>query len=89
MIKINTASKHSQQSQPLSAPTTVANLGSIKSFTEYNTNKYNIMAPASTGTFQPLRHRSGTMRERLHSYTQRTLGAGGSYNDAVRAINTV
>jgi hypothetical protein len=47
------------------------------------------MAPASTGTFQPLRHRSGTMRERLHSYTQRTLGAGGSYNDAVRAINTV
>jgi len=23
------------------------------------------------------------MRERLHSYTQRTLGAGGSYNDAV------
>lgn len=41
------------------------------------------MAPASTGTFQPLRHRSGTMRERLHSYTKRTLGAGGSYNDAV------
>lgn len=24
------------------------------------------------------------MRERLHSYTKRTLGAGGSYNDAVR-----
>jgi hypothetical protein len=41
------------------------------------------MAPTSTGTFKPLRHRSGTMRERLHSYTQRTLGAGGSYNDAV------
>jgi hypothetical protein len=41
------------------------------------------MAPTSTGTFQPLRHRSGTMRERLHSYTKRTLGAGGSYNDAV------
>lgn len=41
------------------------------------------MAPASTGTFQPLRHRSGTMRERLHAYTKRTLGAGGSYNDAV------
>lgn len=24
------------------------------------------------------------MRERLHAYTKRTLGAGGSYNDAVR-----
>jgi hypothetical protein len=23
------------------------------------------------------------MRERLHAYTKRTLGAGGSYNDAV------
>ena len=41
------------------------------------------MAPTSTGTFEPLRHRSGTMRERLHAYTKRTLGAGGSYNDAV------
>ena len=41
------------------------------------------MAPQSGGTFQPLRHRSGTMRERLHAYTKRTLGAGGSYNDAV------
>mmetsp|Transcript_18348 Transcript_18348/g.37560 ORF Transcript_18348/g.37560 Transcript_18348/m.37560 type:complete len:181 (+) Transcript_18348:190-732(+) len=41
------------------------------------------MAPASTGTFQQIRHRSGTMRERLHAYTKRTLGAGGSYNDAV------
>lgn len=28
------------------------------------------------------------MRERLHSYTQRTLGAGGSYNDAVSSINS-
>jgi len=46
------------------------------------------MAPASTGTFQPLRHRSGTMRERLHAYTKRTLGAGGSYNDAVRGFYT-
>jgi len=27
------------------------------------------------------------MRERLHAYTKRTLGAGGSYNDAVREIN--
>ena len=41
------------------------------------------MPASSTGTFQPLRHRSGTMRERLHAYTKRTLGAGGSYNDAV------
>ena len=44
------------------------------------------MASSSTGTFKPLRHRSGTMRERLHSYTQRTLGAGGSYSDAVSSI---
>ena len=36
------------------------------------------------GTFQPLQHRSGTLRERLHSYTKRTLGAGGSMNEAVR-----
>lgn len=35
------------------------------------------------GTFQPLLHRSGTLRERLHSYTKRTLGAGGSINEAV------
>jgi hypothetical protein len=46
--------------------------------------KQSTMAPTSTGTFQPLRHRSGTLRERLHAYTKRTLGAGGSYNDAVR-----
>ena len=53
-----------------------------KYFREYWT-----MAPASTGTFEPLRHRSGTMRERLHAYTKRTLGAGGSYNDAVRCFS--
>ena len=35
------------------------------------------------GTFQPLRHRSGTLRDRLHGYTKQTLGAGGSLNDAV------
>ena len=35
------------------------------------------------GTFQPLRHRSGTMRDRLHGYTKRTLGAGGSVTEAV------
>jgi hypothetical protein len=39
--------------------------------------------PSSSGTFQPLRHRSGTMRDRLHGYTKRTLGAGGSMNEAV------
>ena len=39
--------------------------------------------PSASGTFQPLRHRSGTMRDRLHNYTKRTLGAGGSVNDAV------
>ena len=37
----------------------------------------------SGGTFQPLRHRSGTMRSRLHGYTKRTLGAGGSVTEAV------
>ena len=42
------------------------------------------MAPVQGGTFQPLRHRSGTLRERLHSYTKSTLGAGGSMNEAVR-----
>jgi hypothetical protein len=42
------------------------------------------MAPSHSGTFQPLQHRSGTLRERLHSYTKSTLGAGGSINDAVR-----
>ena len=35
------------------------------------------------GTFQPLQHRSGTLRDRLHAYTKRTLGAGGSLNEAV------
>lgn len=39
--------------------------------------------PSSGGTFQPLRHRSGTMRDRLHGYTKRTLGAGGSVTEAV------
>jgi hypothetical protein len=29
------------------------------------------------------------MRERLHSYTKRTLGAGGSYNDAVSVCSWV
>jgi hypothetical protein len=40
--------------------------------------------PSSSGTFQPLKHRSGTLRDRLHGYTKATLGAGGSINDAVR-----
>jgi len=39
--------------------------------------------PNGAGTFQPLRHRSGTLRDRLHGYTKQTLGAGGSLNDAV------
>jgi len=39
--------------------------------------------PSNGGTFQPLRHRSGTMRDRLHGYTKRTLGAGGSVTEAV------
>jgi len=39
--------------------------------------------PSSVGTFQPIRHRSGTLRDRLHAYTRRTLGAGGSINEAV------
>ena len=39
--------------------------------------------PTGAGTFQPLRHRSGTLRDRLHGYTKDTLGAGGSLNDAV------
>lgn len=34
--------------------------------------------PTGAGTFQPLRHRSGTLRDRLHGYTKQTLGAGGS-----------
>ena len=42
------------------------------------------MPLANGGTFQPLQHRTGTLRERLHSYTKRTLGAGGSINEAVR-----
>ena len=44
------------------------------------------MPPTNGGTFQPLLHRSGTLRERLHSYTKRTLGAGGSINEAVRRL---
>jgi hypothetical protein len=47
------------------------------------------MAPAHSGTFQPLLHRSGTLRERLHSYTKRTLGAGGSINEAVSFFSGV
>lgn len=42
--------------------------------------------PTSGGTFQPLRHRSGTMRSRLHGYTKRTLGAGGSVTEAVSFV---
>lgn len=30
-----------------------------------------------------MRHRSGTLRERLHGYTRATLGAGGSITEAV------
>jgi hypothetical protein len=41
-------------------------------------------ANGGTVTFQPLVHRTGTLRARLHSYTKRTLGAGGSINEAVR-----
>lgn len=40
--------------------------------------------PTYGGTFQPLQHRSGTLRDRLHSYTKSTLGAGGSISEAVR-----
>jgi len=39
--------------------------------------------PSSSGTFQPMKHRSGTLRDRLHAYTKRTLGAGGSIEEAV------
>lgn len=46
-------------------------------------NKATMSRPATGGTFQPLRHRSGTLRDRLHGYTKQTLGAGGSLNDAV------
>ena len=42
--------------------------------------------PPTGGTFQPLRHRSGTLRDRLHGYTKQTLGAGGSLNDAVSTM---
>eukprot|EP00542_Grammatophora_oceanica_P018170 CAMPEP_0194049160 /NCGR_PEP_ID=MMETSP0009_2-20130614/29878_1 /TAXON_ID=210454 /ORGANISM="Grammatophora oceanica, Strain CCMP 410" /LENGTH=230 /DNA_ID=CAMNT_0038695245 /DNA_START=18 /DNA_END=710 /DNA_ORIENTATION=+ len=45
--------------------------------------KDNKQAKAQSGTFQPLRHRSGTLRHRLHQYTQRTLGAGGRIEEAV------
>jgi hypothetical protein len=45
------------------------------------------MPSHSSGTFQPLLHRSGTLRERLHSYTKKTLGAGGSINEAVRFLS--
>lgn len=40
--------------------------------------------PTHGGTFQPLQHKSGALRDRLHSYTKSTLGAGGSINEAVR-----
>jgi hypothetical protein len=43
--------------------------------------------PTYGGTFQPLQHRSGTLRDRLHSYTKSTLGAGGSISEAVRRVN--
>jgi len=32
-------------------------------------------------------HQTGTLRDRLHSYTRRTLGSGGSVNDAVALPN--
>jgi hypothetical protein len=47
----------------------------------------NIMAPPTHGgTFQPLQHKSGALRDRLHSYTKSTLGAGGSINEAVSCL---
>jgi hypothetical protein len=42
--------------------------------------------PTHGGTFQPLQHKSGALRDRLHSYTKSTLGAGGSINEAVRFV---
>lgn len=42
-----------------------------------------LLPNSGSGTFQPLKHRSGTLRDRLHGYTKQTLGAGGSINDAV------
>lgn len=45
--------------------------------------------PNAGGTFQPLRHRSGTMRDRLHGYTKRTLGAGGSVTEAVSSNKNI
>ena len=38
---------------------------------------------SSSNTFQPLRHRSSTFMNRLHAYTQRTLGSGGTLYEAV------
>ena len=38
----------------------------------------------NSSTFQPLRHRSGSFRDRLHGYTKRTLGSGGTLYDAVQ-----
>eukprot|EP00559_Dactyliosolen_fragilissimus_P002401 CAMPEP_0184864000 /NCGR_PEP_ID=MMETSP0580-20130426/13339_1 /TAXON_ID=1118495 /ORGANISM="Dactyliosolen fragilissimus" /LENGTH=232 /DNA_ID=CAMNT_0027362623 /DNA_START=52 /DNA_END=747 /DNA_ORIENTATION=- len=43
----------------------------------------NYSAPSNSGTFQPLRHKTGSLRDRLHRYTKRTLGAGGSVTEAV------
>ena len=39
--------------------------------------------PSGRDTFQKFHHRSGTLRDRLHNYTKRTLGAGGSVTEAV------
>jgi len=58
-----------------------------RAFLLANDSRAATMAPSHAGTFQPLQHRSGTLRERLHSYTKSTLGAGGSINEAVRALN--
>lgn len=35
------------------------------------------------GSFKPLKHRPGTLRNRLHSITAGTLGAGGAIHQAV------
>jgi hypothetical protein len=45
--------------------------------------------PTHGGTFQPLQHKSGALRDRLHSYTKSTLGAGGSINEAVSFVELI
>ncbi|GMI02467.1 hypothetical protein TrLO_g42 [Triparma laevis f. longispina] len=91
--------KQPQPAAPAAAASSESTKRPSKPFTQETTNQhhhYGTEKPpptvassqarpqrSSSNTFQPLRHRSSTFMNRLHAYTQRTLGSGGTLYEAV------